>query len=355
MAIPGELELALSAEVSRLLETELGVRGLLLGSERLAAAEADAAERGVRLLRRAVEACYPAVRRGAAAELDLGAARDAARLASALAFGAVTARVLAHEVDDEVELLCATFNLGIGLVDALCDRAPELGGPFLDLVRERDLRTAAGELRPRGWLQLQLPPPLATDATASFTAVVVEVFFETLHAVYPHDRWVEFRGGVGVELLGALEAERRSVAWAAEGARLEELVETSRLTSVLPFRILETLAVGGSAVGGPRPSAGERLGEAMWRIDDLVDLGADVRSGALNGILLRARGAPRATAGGAATVLERLLASGGLSTAAVEAAESLQAGLTLAAPSDERAASFLGFVQRYAGIEPHLS
>lgn len=324
------------AEVARLLETELAARGLLLGDERLAAAEAGAAERGARLLPRVVEACYPAVREGATAELDLGGGSDTARLAGALAFGAVTARVLAPEVDDGVELVCAIFNLCVGLVDALSDHAPELGSVFLDLLRERDLCDAAREPRPRGWLQPQLPPQLATDATASFTAVLLESFFETLHAVYPQRRGAEIRRAVGAALLAGLDAERHSVAGDV-GAGRQELVDVSRLTSVIPFRIVEMLAAGDG--GGPREaSAGERLGEAMWRIDDLVDLGADARSGALNAILLRAE---------SDTVLERLLPS-----VAFEAVESLDAGLALAAPSGDRADAFLGFVQRYAGIEP---
>jgi len=48
---------------------------------------------------------------------------------------------------------------------------------------------------------------------------------------------------------------------------------------VLPFEIIETLATGATT------AAGTDLGEAMWRIDDLVDLGRDASSGALNWIV----------------------------------------------------------------------
>ena len=75
----------------------------------------------------------------------------------------------------------------------------------------------------------------------------------------------------------------------------------------------------------------------MWLIDDLVDLGDDSRSGALNGFLLRA-------AGGAD--LERLLGSTAVADGAAEAAEKLESGLLGRADGDP----FLCFVQRYAGL-----
>ena len=321
-----ELERAIGEAVARRLETELGDRGLLLDADELAAAEVEAAQRGARLLAGVVRLCYPASDEPA---VEFDSERNAARIAAALAFGSATARVLAPggEPAEPVELLCAMFSLGIGLVDSLCDNAPETGAALLRLVEAQDLADAADEPRARGWLRATVPPALAADPTVAFTVEIIEAFYEALNASYPAD----LRRRAGAQLCAALEAERRSVARSAAETPREQLLESSRLTSVLPFEIVETLA------GGDR-GAGTQLGEAMWRIDDLVDLCQDARSGALNGVLLEAGS------------LERLLDSADISDAAREAAESLRAGLTHANVRD--AVSFLCFVQHYAGIAP---
>ena len=111
---------------------------------------------------------------------------------------------------------------------------------------------------------------------------------------------------------------------------------------MLPFQIIEALAAGDYA--SAEPTAGTQLGEAMWRIDDLVDLPQDARSGSLNGVLLAAAppGEPDLH-----VALERLLASTDVARAAAEAAAKLEAGLQRAGG---QAAPFLSFIQRYAGI-----
>ena len=359
MEIPASIEQAIGDAVARRLETALGDRGLLLTVDGLRAAEAEAALCGVRLRTRLIHQCYPVSRQGnEALAIEFESERVAARLDGALAFGAATARVLVADRRDReqhagaAELLCATFNLGIGLVDSLCDEDAETGGALLELVRAQELAGTAEEPRGRGWLRATLPPALAGDPTAAFTVDVIEAFFETLHAVYPGDAWLPLRRGVGAQLEAALEAERRSVLPPADSASREQLVEWSRLTSVLPFRIIETLAGGDHAA--TEPTAGTQLGEAMWRIDDLVDLCRDARSGSLNGVLLAA--APAAGRPGERdplAALERVLASADIAGAAIEAAERLLAGLQPAGGGDTAAGRlFLFFVQRYAGIPP---
>jgi hypothetical protein len=348
---PASIEEALSETVIRRLETALGDRGLLLSADELTAAEADAAQQGSRLLAVVLDRCYPEYRHaGATFEFDSDGA--AARLTAALEFGAVTARVLAPgELGGSVELLCAIFNLGIGLVDGICDDDAETGGAVLELVQRQDLVQAAEGPRPRGWLRDTLPTTLAEDHAVAFTVDIIEVFFETLHAVYPDDAWLHLRRRVGAQLRAALEAERESVAGAAGRTGRERLIECSRLTSVLPFQIIEALAGGDHPDTEPTP--GTLLGEAMWWIDDLVDLGQDARSGALNGVLLTA------TEGGGIAALERLLDSTEVTDAAGRAAESLLAGLRLAgggpATAQPSSTSFLYFIQRYAGIAPRPS
>jgi hypothetical protein len=354
--VPAPIEQAISEAVERHLETELGDRGLLLTADGLATATAEAAQRGTRLLTRVIHQCYPINRQGdGALAITFESERTAARIETALAFGAATARVLVRDERgigqsaSSVELMCAMFNLGIGLVDSLCDVDAEKGGALLQLIHGQDLARAAEGPRRRGWLRARVPQALAQDPTVAFTVDIIEVFFETLHASYPDAAWSQLRRGVGVQLGAALEAERQSVTRSADQTALDQLIEYSRLTSVLPFQIIETLASGGDAQ--TQPSAGTQLGEAMWRIDDLVDLCQDARSGSLNSVLLTAA-RPGERAGVAA--LARLLASRDIGHTAAEAAESLLAGLQLGSGCDDqlRSASFLQFIQRYAGIAP---
>jgi hypothetical protein len=327
LEMPAPTEQALSAAVARQLETELGRRGLLLAPDALAAVKAEAAQDGARLLHDVMQRCY-----GAGVQLDYQGGGTAERLAAALAFGAVTARVLAThgqggELARDAELLCAVFNMGIGLVDGVCDDDPETGGALLELVRRHDLVDASATPRERGWLRGTSTAALAQDHMVAFTADVIETFFETLHGVYPGDEWSERRRLVGAQLEAALDAEHRTVVRPAGDATVAELADCSRLTSVLPFEIIETLAGG--------RGAGTLLGEAMWRIDDLVDLCEDARSGALNALLLQ-------------TSLERVLSSGHVARAAAEAAADLQSALQRA--PDRAARSFLFFLQQYTGL-----
>lgn len=340
--------------VARHLEIELGDRGLLLAADDLVAAEAEAARRGARLLACVMHRCYPISRQARALAFEFEG--HAARLAAALAFGAVTAWVLVPTRRDSepaglVELLCAMFNLGIGLVDGLCDEDHETGGALLELVHLQDLVEAAEEPRPRGWLGAALPPALAEDHTVAFAVAIIETFFETLHGAYPGDAWLQQRRGIGIQLQAALEAERRSVVRPVDHRfALEELIECSRVTSVIPFQIIHSLADANYAAYDP--SVATLLGEAMWRIDDLVDLCQDARSGALNSILLAATETP-GHAGGERDVvaaLKGLLASTDIARATAQAAENLLAGLHSA--DHQSKLSFLHFIQRYTGIAP---
>jgi hypothetical protein len=351
--IPAPIQQAVSEAVARHLERELGDRRLLLAPDDLAAAESDVAEEGAQLLAAVMDRCYSITRNEQPLQLAFESTRVAERIGAALVFGAKTARVLARDTKpaDSVTVLCAIFNLGIGLVDGLCDEDVEAGIALLELVETRDLLDAAEQPHDRGWLRATLPPALAQDDAAAFTADIIETFFQTLHEVYPNGAWVQYRRRVGTQLAAALEAERRSVIGSDRGHAPEELLRCSRLTSVLPFEIIETLARGEHATTAK--TAATLLGEAMWRIDDLVDLCADARSGALNGLLLAATD-DRADAD--VDRLRRLLASGFIASAAAEAADDLLAALQLAAgdrdaaPDDRAKRSFLYFVQRYAGV-----
>jgi hypothetical protein len=357
--IPQQLRQAIDAAVSRSLWTELDARGLLLTPDASTSATTDAARRGAALLRRVVAHCYPDSRQGDRAtnvEFDDGYA--ATRIELVLAFGSVTANLLTppRQTDrgpvGSVDLLCAIFNLGIGLVDGLCDATPPLGLRFLRMVRALDLSRAAQVRGPDDRLRSALPASLATDPTVAFTARVIEAFFDLLHSCYPGQEGSALRDQVGARLEEALEAESQSVNRTVEPAAREQLIECSRRTSVLPFLIIEHLATGDHALAAP--TAGTLLGEAIWRIDDMVDLAQDVSLDALNAVLLGATVEPRAaTALDGIAALERVLTSDAIPRAAAQAAESLDAGLR-AAPggtaADEDRRLFLSFVKRYAGI-----
>lgn len=355
MEIPARIEQAVNDAVAEQLGKELGERGLLLAADRLAAAQADAAELGARLLACVIDSCYPITERGGQSlVLEFESEAEAARVEAALAFGAATASVLTPGPRDAL-LLCAMFNLATGLIDGVCDGDAATGGQLLRLLQRRDLAGAAEGRRSRGWLRAELPPPLLADPAVAFAADLLEAFFEAVHAVYPDDLRLPLRRRLGVQLEAALEAERQSVEWSAGPTSRERLIECSRLTSVIPFQIMEALAGGDQA--RTEPTAGTLLGEAMWRIDDLVDLCQDARSGALNGVLLAATEEPwQPGERDPCAVLERLLASTDIACAAARAAENLLAGLQLAsgdrgAPQDRlRNRSFLYFSQRYAGI-----
>lgn len=349
LEIPARLDQLVTEAVTRHLVAELGQRGLLLTAGGLAAAGAQAARRGARLRGRLLQQCYPT------AGQDGGSVRfenqhTAPRLDAALAFGAATAHVLAdpdEPVAEPVELLCATFNLGIGLVDGLCDDNPDMGAALLELIEDADLARAVEVRRGRQWLDPTLPSTLLGHPAVAFTVDVVEAFFETLHQVHPGEASLPRRRRVGAQLATALQAERDSVTQPADQIAREELLACSRLTSVLPFQVIEALANGAPA---PEPTAGTRIGEAMWRIDDLVDVCEDARRGSLNSVLLAATAAAgRPSERELLAALESLLGSTEIADAAAEAADGLLAGLPPASPEDS--AGFLYFVQRYAGIE----
>ena len=321
----------------------LGARHLLLDAADLRRANDDVVARGERLLAAFVEQRYPlACFEGR--RIRFGSEADAQRLGAALAFGAVAAEVLAAApVPEAIGLLCAEFNLGIGLVDSLCDERPPLGHALLAALQSVDLGRAAEVSLPSHGVRASWPPLLAGDAAAAFAAEVIEAFFETLQLALPGVAGLAERRAVGAQLRSALAAEQGSVA--GRIASREQLRAYSRLTSVLPFEII------GGLSGGPAASrAATSLGLAMWRIDDLVDLRQDLRTGALNGVLLGID----AVCATPADALATLLAGATIETECDRAADDLAAGLGPLPITDGAHAAarraFLGFVQGYAGL-----
>lgn len=301
LEIPAAIEKALNDNVARHLRDELANRDLLLSGDELQQAAAEATADGERILMRALEYCYPMLRRGGC-EIEFHSERSGGRLKAALVFGAVTARLLSsgkrglEPTWGQVELLCGIFNLGIGLIDGLCDQDTEVGLPLLEIVGRLDLPRIAEVPRERGWLRGALAQPLGHSHEAAFAADIVETFFDVLHTLCPGEQALHHRRAVGELLARALDAEMRSVSEASDGGRRSASIQCSRLTSVMPFQIIETLARGPTQLDG-EPKAGVLLGEAIWRIDDLIDLCPDARCGALNSVLLEAQGETGGTMG----------------------------------------------------------
>ncbi len=352
MEVPSTLESSIDAAVARHLQNTLGAGGLLLNSADLRMAATTNAALGRWLMERLLGECYPEAE-GLAVQFER--AGDMARIGSALAFGAVTSRVFAAEHDvvrrrSPVEYVCGVFNLAIGLVDGICDGDTTIGVQLLDHCHDADLVDAAIGRRRRGWLQSPLPGHLAEDSAVAFTVTVIEVFFAILHDLYldrPHVRRI-----VGQQLTEALHAETGSVRDPFTALSAARRVGCSKATSVLPFEIISTIANAGTVSDFRSPAT--MLGEAMWRIDDLVDLVDDARCGALNALLLAACGRRGTHAEYDVADLAYLLGSADIVAAATDAAQRLHEGLRAAEVTGDDRRAYLAFVQRYAGIDAVL-
>ena len=322
----------------------------------MSTAAAETERSGKALLRDLLTQLYPAARPGTVGStIEFGTPEVAQRIERALSFGAVTARLLApprrggDEPGASLDLLCGTFNLGVGLVDGICDGSPAVGRRLLQQIRAADVLATARGQQTEGGVLAGLPAPLASDATVVFAGRVIDGFFEQLHSRDPDGQNDQLRRTVGTLMARALEAESQSICGTAAPDDAAKLVEWSRGTSVLPFQIIEHLATAGSEL--PPKTAGTLVGEAMWKIDDLVDLVEDAATGSLNAVLLPTveQRSVDSRRGGLATVLT----SGIIPRTAAQAVQALEAGVSSAPGmgTDGGACdAFLLFVQRYAGI-----
>lgn len=304
-----------AAAVRDALHAEFLAHGLL-------SADTDVLALAPDLLARALALCFPEYDlAGQDVDVVFEHTEERARMEQALLFGWVTADVVAPAAtDDRSRVLCALFNLGIGMIDGACDADPHRAAELLEYLGVLDVESAVNGPWQEGGMLASLPPNAAADPTIAFTARVIDAFYSLLHATHP----LSLRTRVGRLLAGALAAERRSVA--RSPAKPDELLEASRSTSVLPFVIIATLVHGDL-------DAATHLGEAMWRIDDLVDLEVDAQSGALNSLLIG--GTP-----------DRAM----IESVAREAAQHLRAGL-----GTTNGRHFLTFVHRYARVTPERS
>ena len=317
MEIPENLRREIQAAITARLAAVMGDRGLLLPPDRLAAADRRARHDGEQLLTSVIHQCYPLSKFDTQAVfVEFDNERAASHVRSTLAFGAVTASLLTPDLcgprTESIRLLGGIFNLGIGLIDSISDADVDQGSRLLELFHRGDVADAATRPRPRGWLRMTLPDDLESDPAVVFAVDIVEAFFDTIHATFPGEPWLPLRGRIGHQLAAALDAERWSIAPSRGNASSQQLARCSHDTSVLPFEIVGTLA-------GHTAGAASNLGEAMWRIDDLVDLCDDARTGALNSLML-------AASANDSRALEDMLASGRIDRVATEAGDALGSG-----------------------------
>jgi hypothetical protein len=85
------------------------------------------------------------------------------------------------------------FNLGIGLVDSLCDEDAATGEALLALVQGQDLAAASEAHRGRGWLRAEVPPALAEDPGGGISRSRSSRLLRDLHDSYPDDEWLTLR------------------------------------------------------------------------------------------------------------------------------------------------------------------
>ena len=174
--------------VRRHIGTALEQRGLLCGAAVLEESDAYVAAHARDLPKRALPLWYPELDGPVGVAVNFGDAHTSARAGGALAFGAVAATLMAPAhaaVAGPATMACGLFNLGVGLVDGLCDSEPPAGTLLLDIVESGDLQGATERPRARGWLLAALPRRLATHPSLSFTLRVMEAFLELVHLVFP--------------------------------------------------------------------------------------------------------------------------------------------------------------------------
>ncbi|MFJ9729558.1 hypothetical protein ACIRP3_43245 [Streptomyces sp. NPDC101209] len=360
MDIPRNLRQEVTRAVKRSLAPQLEARGLLLSHDELASATIENVRSGETLLHHLIEVGYADQRKSQRC-VQFEDDQAAVRIGLGLAYGSVTGALLAPprtsgEQTHAIDLSCAMFNLGAGLIDGLCDGTPPLGLEFLRIVQGLDLAGSTRDQWPADRVRSALPAPLSTDLTVAFTARIIDGFLGLLCVGHPGDAGAALRERIGALLSEALEAENHSVQGRPQPATRDQLIEYSRQTSVLPFQVIEHLATGDPVITAP--TAGTLLGEAIWRIDDLVDLAQDADDGSLNAVLLATADEPWSSSScDSVAKLERVIASDAIAHTASAAAELLEAGLAAASERNPDSATrqrFLSFVHHCAGLAPRI-
>jgi hypothetical protein len=198
------------------------------------------------------------------------------------------------EIAHQVGCLCALFNCGIALFDALYDRLPQRSHELsqaLDIHLLRAAmheRTHLAELAHRAGAIQALEPRIVMR--------VVTAFYERLWSTAACDRTAPQWQALDDLLAEAYNAEMMSVIGEAAGAEALQTAATAK--AVLPFQVMAALAtvcapptaapVVATAGEEREPmSTARQVGTVFSLVDDLIDLVHDTEAGAVNTIALR--------------------------------------------------------------------
>lgn len=278
-------------------------------------------------------------------------------LAAGYELGSGLCAVMGGANADEAGRVCAAFNLGTTLFDTLADSYPalfdEVSHLFDENILQRILSGASGAYE-------EMLGRIAKAQNLETRLTLRPLAWSLSRIPLLHPRAGTDDGGMDA-VIGAYRAEIRSLDKAI--GNNPQAMEISRTKSTLPFSAIFEIA---------RPSAGKAddariaaarqlvssLAVAMWLVDDLVDVARDLRSGALNSIVVRARGTPDPGQDEAETgrVLAALLKGNDMANAGQEvranlgqAIGSLRSAPLSGQPAARLAEAILSYVQSAVG------
>ena len=178
---------------------------------------------------------------------------------------------------------CATFNVGIVMFDRICDRRDALA----ERLRRALDSSAIGALA--------IDPPQAVAALAAVGAasqLELRIVLKLVCAFYCSMWRTTERTGdhEGWRSLNALLAEAYQAELDSIGPSGKRRCAAAQRKSTLPFAILlQAAALGEPGVSDERLAVSRELSDSIaelfWLLDDLNDLGQDLRSGDVNSIL----------------------------------------------------------------------
>lgn len=201
---------------------------------------------------------------------------------------------------------CGLFNFGISIFDLLHDAQPASAKKFASAFDADALTRLHTDPRSPQWL-LDVARG-AEEPEVRLLLQVIAAVYADLHGMADGHRNGAFHTVTSL-LSAAYAAEMQSTAVEVVSPADREAI--ARAKSTLPFRIIGAI---GDLAFDASPSADrtgltDDIGTIFWLTDDLVDLVADVRSGALNVIAVKVAGTETLPVG---EVLQRVLDGGAI-------------------------------------------
>ncbi|MEO1188999.1 MAG: hypothetical protein AAFW60_07995 [Pseudomonadota bacterium] len=207
---------------------------------------------------------------------------------------------------ESIARLAALFNVGVSLFDLLHDSFPDLASMFSSYFDGELLERSIHN--PDGMSSLKADIECVPEPELRILLRIITAFFDGVRR--------SRRGRPIPERLGATlsEAYRMEILSLSAGhpKSLGKASEISRAKSTMPFIVIRELArVRSSKTREKKTDAAAlQIGEIFWLLDDIVDLVADVRQGALNSVLVSAGNLnPESNAADVGSVLAALLES----------------------------------------------